>query len=66
MKVNKPNYTPVATDNAQITNANYVVNGVRQPNVAGGGGGGGVLTNNSAGPPGAGGDGVVRIKIVTK
>ena len=65
-KVNKPNYTPVATDNAQITNANYVINGVRQPSVAGGGGGGGVLTNNSAGPPGAGGDGVVRIKIVTK
>jgi hypothetical protein len=65
-KVNRPNYTPVGTDNGQITNANYVVNGVRQPSVAGGGGGGGVLTNNSAGPPGTGGDGVVRIKIVTK
>jgi hypothetical protein len=66
LNVNRPNHTPVATDNGQITNANYVINGVRQPSVAGGGGGGGVLTNNSAGPPGTGGDGVVRIKIVTK
>jgi flagellar basal body rod protein FlgC len=66
IQVGTPNRTPQPTDNEQITNANFLVNGVRQPNVAGGGGGGGVLTNNSAGPPGAGGDGVVRIKIVTK